>query len=235
MRQPLSNLQLLRDVRSSALRGDAAIDDDVGHSVAAQAVRAVHAAGDFASSIQARDRLASLGQNLSSGVDLHAAHGVMDARGNLHSVVRSGVQRLGEGHTAKLSIRLSRNSRIPGVQGLGENGSVGAHGSGELLNGVAHHGKALGVVAVVGGGSVHHLLIDDGPGVAALLSELSSGHDVAGLQLVDEALARAVDVDQPALIPITTPSNPCIFSLRLILWKNAFCVGTWPPPKIITS
>lgn len=52
---------------------DAAEHDEVGHSVAAQAVGAMHAAGDLARREQTGDGLARLIEDFGGGVDLQAA------------------------------------------------------------------------------------------------------------------------------------------------------------------
>ena len=84
---------LLLHIRRGLFAGDAAKHDDVSHSVAAQAVGAVDAAGDFARREEAGDDLAVSVQHMGFGVDLQAAHGVVDARGDLHGIIRRGVQR----------------------------------------------------------------------------------------------------------------------------------------------
>ena len=156
----------------------------------------MHAAGDLARRVQARDGLAGLIEHLRGGVDHHAAHRVMDARGNLDRVEGRGVQRLREGQTAKGLVALRVHSRVPVLHRLGEDRRIGADRLGQRLIAVAGDGVALGRVARVGGGGVHHLLVDDRVGVAALLRQLGGGDDVAGLQLVDEALALLVDEDR---------------------------------------
>ena len=153
---------LLRDVSRRVLRRDAAEDHDIGNRVAAQTVRAMHAAGDFASRIQTRDRLARFGQHFSVRVDLQTAHRVMDARRNLDGVVRSGVQRGGEGQAAERVVLLIGDGLVPGFHGRGEGRRINAQLLGQRLVAVRLHSVALGEVAVVGGRSVHHLLVEDG-------------------------------------------------------------------------
>jgi len=61
-----------------SLRGDAAEDHAVQQRVAAKTVVAVHAAGNLASRVQARDGLALLVQHGGVAVDLKATHAVVD-------------------------------------------------------------------------------------------------------------------------------------------------------------
>ena len=51
--------------------------EDLDDGVAAQAVAAVDAAGDFAGCVQAFDRIAVLIKDMAVGIDLDAAHGVV--------------------------------------------------------------------------------------------------------------------------------------------------------------
>ena len=57
-------------VSRGRLTGDTAVDDDVGLSITAETVAAVHAARDFTGCEVARDHLAAEVINLSLGVDL---------------------------------------------------------------------------------------------------------------------------------------------------------------------
>ena len=59
---------------------DAAEDHEIGHSVAAQAVSAVNAAGHFTRGEEAGNGLAFGADHLGGGIDLHAAHGMVDTR-----------------------------------------------------------------------------------------------------------------------------------------------------------
>ena len=124
---------LLRDVSRRVLRRDATEDHDIGNRVAAQTVRAMHAAGDFTSRIQTRDRLARFGQHFSVRVDLQTAHRVMDARRNLDGVVRSGIQRGREGQAAKLVILLVGNRLVPSLHRRGEGRRIDAELLSQLL------------------------------------------------------------------------------------------------------
>ena len=79
----------LLHVGGSRLAGDAAERDDVGLSVAAQAVATVHAARDFTRGEETRDGLAFLVEDLRLGVDLQTAHRVVNGGLNLDGPVGS--------------------------------------------------------------------------------------------------------------------------------------------------
>ena len=145
---------------------------------------------------QARDDLAVLVQHLGVGVDLQTAHGVVDAGSDLDGIVGSGVQGVGEAGAAKVGVVLCLNIAVPVVHGLSESSLIDAHGLAQLLVGSTGDGVALLDVALNDAGVVDHRLIDDQPTVAAGLSDLSSRDDVAGADLVDEALAFGVDEDR---------------------------------------
>ena len=119
----------------------------------------------------------------------------MDTGGDLHSVVGSGVQGVGEAGAAKVGVILGLNVAVPLLHGLCEGSCIDAHSLAQLLVGSAGDGVALLDVALDDAGSIDHGLIDDQPAVAAGLSDLSGGDDVTGADLVDEALAFLVDED----------------------------------------
>ena len=175
--------------------GNAAKDGEVSNSVAAQTVCTVDAASHLTCCEQAGDDLALLVQHLGVGVDLQAAHGVMDTGGDLHSVVGSGVQGVGEAGAAEVGVILGLNVAVPLLHGLCEGSGIDAHSLAQLLVGSAGDGVALLDVALNDAGSIDHGLIDDQPAVAAGLSDLSGRDDVTGADLVDEALAFLVDED----------------------------------------
>ncbi len=72
---------------SGSLTSDATEHDDVGISIAAEAVRAVRHTRDFTGSPETRNRLALSRQSLCLFVDTHAAHRVVNARNGLDDVV----------------------------------------------------------------------------------------------------------------------------------------------------
>ena len=77
----LSIVELLGQVGDGALGGHLAEHHDVRHGVAADAVAAVDTAGDLTGCEQAGDGVALGVDDPGLGVDLHAAHGVVDAGG----------------------------------------------------------------------------------------------------------------------------------------------------------
>ena len=86
------------------LARDAAEDHKVGHGVAAQAVAAVDAAGHFTRGEEAGDDLAFGVEDVGLGVDLQAAHGVVDTGGDFDSVVGTVVEGVGEAGAAEVGV-----------------------------------------------------------------------------------------------------------------------------------
>ena len=106
-------------VGGSVAAGDAAEHHEVAHGIAADAVAAVHTAGGLTGCIQAGDDVAVGVQHLCIGVDLQAAHGVVDARCDLDGVVGSGGQvAVHAVAAAELGILTGCHRGVPGVHGL---------------------------------------------------------------------------------------------------------------------
>ena len=76
------------------LAGDAAERHNIGLSVAAEAVAAMDAARDFTGRKETRDRVTGRIKHLSLGIDLHAAHRVVNSRLNLDGKERGGLHGL---------------------------------------------------------------------------------------------------------------------------------------------
>ena len=79
--------ELLFSGFSGSLTSDATEHDDIGISIAAEAVRAMRHTRDFTGSPETRNRLALSRQSLCLFVDTHAAHRVVNARNGLDDVV----------------------------------------------------------------------------------------------------------------------------------------------------
>ena len=110
---------LLGSVGGSVAAGDAAEHHEVAHGIAADAVAAVHTAGGLTGCVQAGDDAAVGVQHLCVGVDLQAAHGVVDARCDLDGVVGSGGQVAVHAVAAtKLGVLTGCHRGVPGVHGL---------------------------------------------------------------------------------------------------------------------
>lgn len=110
---------LLGSVGGSVAAGDAAEHHEVAHGIAADAVAAVHTAGGLTGCIQAGDDAAVGVQHLCVGVDLQAAHGVVDARCDLDGVVGSGGQvAVHAVAAAELGVLTGCHRGVPGVHGL---------------------------------------------------------------------------------------------------------------------
>ena len=110
---------LLGSVGGSVAAGDAAEHHEVAHGIAADAVAAVHTAGGLTGRIQAGDDAAVGVQHLCVGVDLQAAHGVVDARCDLDGVVGSGGQvAVHAVAAAELGVLTGCHRGVPGVHGL---------------------------------------------------------------------------------------------------------------------
>ena len=155
------------------------------------------AAGDLARREQAGDGLAADVDDPGGGVDLHAAHGVVDARGDLDGVVgRLAQVGLHAGGAVEVRVLLIRHVLIPLCQGVGQGGGVDLQLLRQGLDGVALDGDAGGDVFFDGLEAVAQVLVEDDVGVAAGLGQLAGGDHVAGQQLVDEALALLVDQDR---------------------------------------
>ena len=106
-------------VGGSIAAGDAAEHHEVAHGIAADAVAAVHTAGGLTGCIQAGDDAAVGVQHLCVGVDLQAAHGVVDARCDLDGVVGSGGQvAVHAVAAAELGVLTGCHRGVPGVHGL---------------------------------------------------------------------------------------------------------------------
>ena len=106
-------------VGGSVAAGDAAEHHEVAHGIAADAVAAVHTAGGLTGCIQAGDDAAVGVQHLCIGVDLQAAHGVVDARCDLDGVVGSGGQVVVHAvAAAELGVLTGCHRGVPGVHGL---------------------------------------------------------------------------------------------------------------------
>ena len=155
----------------------------------------MHATGDLTGCEQTGDGGTVLGQNLGGGVNLQAAHGVVDTGGNLDGVVRSSVQGVGKAGTTELRVVLCFHIAVPGVHGLGESSLIHAQSLCQLLVGLTLRGEALLDVALDDVGSISHGLVNNQVAVAAGLSNLSSGNLVAGADFVEEALALGIDQD----------------------------------------
>ena len=69
------------------LCGNAAKRQDIGSGVSAQTVAAVHAAGDLTCGIQSLDDIALFVEHLCLGVDVQAAHRMMDGRSTRLSLI----------------------------------------------------------------------------------------------------------------------------------------------------
>ena len=110
---------LLGSVGGSVAAGDAAEHHEVAHGIAADAVAAVHTAGGLTGCVQAGDDAAVGVQHLCVGVDLQAAHGVVDARCDLDGVVGSGGQVVVHAvAAAELGVLTGCHRGVPGVHGL---------------------------------------------------------------------------------------------------------------------
>ena len=106
-------------VGGSVAAGDAAEHHEVAHGIAADAVAAVHTAGGLTGCVQAGDDAAVGVQHLCVGVDLQAAHGVVDARCDLDGVVGSGGQvAVHAVAAAELGVLTGCHRGVPGVHGL---------------------------------------------------------------------------------------------------------------------
>ena len=93
------------------------------------------ASGYFTGCEQTRDDFAFDVEHFRIGVDLQAAHGVMDARGDLDRVEGSGIQGLGKAGAAKVRIILLGHAAIPhfhgGGKGIGRDLQGGGQGRGQ--------------------------------------------------------------------------------------------------------
>ena len=183
----------LLDVSGGRLAGDAAEGHDVGLSVAAEAVAAVHAARDFTRGEETRDGLAFLVEDLRLGVDLQTAHGVVNGGLNLDGPVRSLVE--SGRHVGTAELRVLAGLLVGGV--LLERGfkRVGrkVRGGGEFLDVLARDGEAHLDVALDELGLGADAVVPDDPGELAGLLQFVGGHDVARQEFVREALAFGVD------------------------------------------
>ena len=156
------------------------------------------AAGHLAGSIQAGDGVAHDVHGLVVGVDAHAAHAVVDAGVHGDGVERRGLERLDETGGAAERVLGAADALVVGVdrrlQRVGRDTErVGE--AGQVVSLDAHLAVLIagaGAVVVVDG-----LVVDD-PDLAAVLLELGGRHDVAGVHLVDEALAGVVHQDGAA-------------------------------------
>ena len=190
---------LLGSVGGSVAAGDAAEHHEVARGIAADAVAAVHTAGGLTGCVQAGDDAAVGVQHLCVGVDLQAAHGVVDARCDLDGVVGSGGQvAVHAVAAAELGVLTGCHRGVPGVHGLHKvGGSVAgqAHLLGQTLIAVGRDGQAVADVLLAGLQVVHDALVKDNVGVSTRLLQLGVGNRVTGGHVVAEALALGVDQD----------------------------------------
>ena len=152
--------------------GNASEDREVCNSVAAQAVIAVHTAGDFARCKEAVDHVALCVDNLSCIVDLNSAHRVVDTRLHLDRIVRCLVQRIGKGHAAKVRVFLRFDTGIPLLHCRCKCICRCSDRFRQCLIGLTRLGVALVDVALNNIGRVAHAAVHNQPGVSAGLFKL---------------------------------------------------------------
>mmetsp|Transcript_70927 Transcript_70927/g.188595 ORF Transcript_70927/g.188595 Transcript_70927/m.188595 type:complete len:403 (+) Transcript_70927:249-1457(+) len=212
---------LAEHVLAGRLGGHTAEHDAVQQGVAAQAVVAMDAAGNLAGGVQARDGLAGLGgDDCGVGVDLEAAHAVVDDRRDDRDVEGLGLHLVGgedvvvellaaAGLAAGLVPRLARRVGRVGaairvllglrcrlvVRGVGvlEDLDVDAHVLGEGRAGLVEvHDAAAVVVLAVPRDLVRRRLVEDEAEGRLALPHLARDV-VAAAELVGEALAVGVE------------------------------------------
>ena len=152
------------------------------------------AAGDFTRSEEARNDLALGVVDLGLGVDLDAAHGVVDGRRDHDGVERSLIE-VARHVGAAEGVLAGSLALLPGVDGGLEFGGGNAHLAGDFFNRGA--GDAVGLLDVLVRGlqGLLHVGVEEEVGHAVLLLEDGGGDRVAGVELVEEALAVLVDED----------------------------------------
>ena len=158
------------------------------------------AAGRLARREEAGDDVSVGVNDFRIGVDLDAAHGVVDARGDLDRVVRRGGEiRVHAVVAAELRVLALGDGLVPRVHGVHKvlhGVARETHVLGELLIGVARDGKAAVDELLREGDLILQMLVEDDEAVAVRLLELSLRHDVAAREVVDKALALGVHDDR---------------------------------------
>ena len=123
-------------VGCSAFSGYLAKYHEISHSVAAQPIGAVDAAGDLAGGEKAGNSGILWIQYAGGSVDFHAAHGMVYPWDNSDGIVRGGIQRSGEAGSAKVPIPAGGHGGIPAVNGVGEGLRRDLKGLGQLAWGI---------------------------------------------------------------------------------------------------
>ena len=153
-------------------------------------------AGNFARCEQTGNHIAVGVNHLGVGVNLHAAHGVMDAGCHLDGVVGSlGKVMLHTGGTAKFLVLTGCHSIIPVRQGLCQHSRVNAQLLCQLLNGSTLGDNAVLNILFGGLQTFPQVLVEDNIGILTFLLQFRSGNHVTGQQLIDEANAGLVHQD----------------------------------------
>ena len=154
----------------------------------------MHAADDFASREQARnDRVFGI-DNRRVRVNLHAAHGVVNARGDFNRVIRRYAQvRIHARVTLKVGVVLVLDILIPVAEGFGQRRRVDVDKRREFLNGVGLHGDSRRDIFFDGFQSVSQMLVENQVGVTSGLFEFGGGYHVTRFHLVDKTLALLID------------------------------------------
>ena len=180
--------------------------ESIGNSVAADAVRAMNGTRDFTGSIETRNNLPGLIDDLCLGVDLHAAHRMMHGRRHQRGVVRAAFIKTVFVHAGRTSHFVSGSllaEFVPLLDCLNKVGGIDACLLGKFF-------KCIGLVGLARSQNVFDL---DAVGIASvlvdqctlgrrnhkeetvLLSQIGLGEHVTTFGLIDITLAVTVDIN----------------------------------------
>ena len=150
------------------------------------------AARDFTGRKETRDRVTGRIKHLSLGIDLHAAHRVVNSRLNLDGKERGGLHSLRHIGTAERILARSFPCRISLERGFKLSRRhvhrLGDFGDGIALDGQTHRNVGVHELGGLAGG-----IIPEDPGEAAGLLEFGSRNHIARQEFIGEALAFGVD------------------------------------------